>query len=64
MNLNNSEIIGVGDGYNDLPMLKVCGLKIAMGNAVPELKLIANYIAPNVEKEGVINIIEKFILNK
>lgn len=56
------EIIGVGDGQNDIPLLESCGFKIAMGNAVPELKEIADYIAPPVEKDGVIDIIEKFVL--
>jgi hydroxymethylpyrimidine pyrophosphatase-like HAD family hydrolase len=56
------EIIGVGDGYNDFPLLMACGLKIAMGNAVPELKAIADFIAPTVYDDGVATVIEKFIL--
>ena len=56
------EMIGVGDGYNDFPLLMACGLKIAMGNAVPELKAIADFIAPSVEEDGVATVIEKFIL--
>ena len=55
-------IIGVGDGYNDFPLLMACGLKVAMGNADPELKTIADYIAPPVEKDGVADVINKFIL--
>ncbi|HCS78264.1 TPA: hypothetical protein DIV55_00805 [Patescibacteria group bacterium] len=33
-----------------------------MGNAVPELKEIADFVAPPVERDGVAVIIEKFIL--
>jgi HAD superfamily hydrolase (TIGR01484 family) len=62
LNIETHEIIGVGEGYNDFPLLMACGLKIAMGNAVPELKAIADYIAPGVEEDGVAAIIEKFIL--
>lgn len=62
LNIQTSEIIGVGDGHNDLPLLSSCGLKIAMGNAVDELKSIADYIAPSVENDGVAEIIKKFIL--
>lgn len=62
LGIDTSEIIGVGDGYNDFPLLMACGLKIAMGNAVDELKAIADYIAPTVEEDGVAHIIEKFIL--
>lgn len=39
-----------------------CGFKVAMGNAVDEVKAIADYIAPPVEEDGVADVIEKFIL--
>lgn len=57
------EIIGIGDGYNDFPLLAACGLKIAMGNAVPELKAIADFVAPSVDEDGVATVIEKFVLS-
>ena len=62
LGIQTSEIIAVGDGYNDAPLLKSAGLKIAMGNAVPELKAMADYVAPSVEEDGIATIIEKFIL--
>lgn len=64
LGLKTDELIGVGDSYNDFPLLMACGLKIAMGNAVPELKAIADFIAPSVEEDGVATVIEKFILNE
>ena len=63
LGIQTHEMIGVGDGYNDFPLLMACGLKIAMGNAVPELKAIADFIAPSVEEDGVATVIDKFILN-
>jgi len=62
LGISTHEMIGVGDGYNDFPLLMACGLKIAMGNAVPELKAIADFVAPPVEEDGVATVIEKFIL--
>lgn len=62
LGIKTEEIIGVGDGYNDFSLLMACGLKIAMGNAVPELKEIADFIAPTVYDDGVATVIEKFIL--
>lgn len=62
LNIQTHEIIGVGDGYNDFPLLMACGLKIAMGNANEELKKIADFVAPSVEEDGVATVIEKFIL--
>lgn len=63
MGISTHEIIGVGDGHNDYSLLLACGLKIAMGNAVPELKAIADFVAPSVEEDGVAVVIEKFILS-
>lgn len=51
------EIIGVGDGGNDMPLLMACGLRVAMGNAVEDLEAIAHYIAPSVENDGVTDVI-------
>jgi len=62
LDLKPAEIVGVGDGYNDFPLLMACGLKIAMGNANDDLKGIADYIAPSVENDGVAHVIEKYIL--
>ena len=63
LGIEKEDIIGVGDGYNDFPLLMACGLKIAMGNAVPELKAIADFVAPSVDEDGVAVVIEKFLLS-
>lgn len=62
LKISPKEIIGIGDSYNDFPLLLACGLKVAMGNAVPEIKEIADYIAPGYEENGVIHVLEKFVL--
>jgi HAD superfamily hydrolase (TIGR01484 family) len=62
LKIDTHDMIGVGEGYNDFPLLMACGLKIAMGNAVAELKEIADYIAPGVDEDGVVDVIEKFVL--
>lgn len=61
--LKKEEIIAAGDGYNDFPLLMASGLKVAMGNAVDDLKAIADYIAPSVNEDGIVDVIEKFILS-
>ncbi len=62
LNVNRSEMIGVGDGYNDFPLFKGVGLKIAVGNAVPELKSRADYVTGSVDDDGVADVFGKFIL--
>lgn len=64
LGLKREEIIGVGDSYNDFPLLMASGLKVAMGNAIPGLKAIADYVAPSVTEDGVADVINKFILKK
>lgn len=64
LGINTHEIIAVGDGYNDFPLFMAAGFRVAMGNAVEDLKVIADYIAPAVEEDGVVDIIEKFIFKK
>lgn len=62
LNIQAHEIIGVGDGYNDFPLLMACGLKVAMRNAPDDLKAIADYVAPPVEEDGAADVIEKFLI--
>lgn len=62
MSISRKETIGVGDGNNDIQLLLSSGLKVAMGNAVSELKEIADFVAPSVEEDGVAYVLEKFIL--
>lgn len=64
LGISTKEMIGIGDSYNDFPLLLACGLKVAMRNAVPEIKEIADYIAPSYREEGVVEVLEKFILGK
>lgn len=61
LEVDRDDIIGVGDGYNDFPLFKACGLRVAVGNAVDELKEMADYVAPSVEEDGVAHVFEKFI---
>ncbi len=64
LGIETHEIIGIGDSYNDFPLLMACGLKVAMGNAVRDLKAIADYVAPSVESDGLADVLEKFVLNQ
>jgi len=64
LKVKKEETIGIGDSGNDFPLLMASGLKVAMGNAIPDLKAVADYVAPSVEEDGVADVIEKFILPK
>ena len=62
LGIDRSEIIGICDNHNDFELSTTAGLGIAKGNAVEELKDIADYISLTNNEEGVLHAIEKFIL--
>ncbi len=45
MGIEPGNVAAMGDSENDLPMLKEAGLAIAVGNAAPELKAVADYVS-------------------
>ena len=53
LNLTADECAAFGDSYNDTAMLEWAGLGVAMENARPELKAIAQMIAPPADDDGV-----------
>ncbi len=63
-NIKPSEIICVGDSENDLSMLKIAGLPVAMGNAIPLLKEVASYVTDTNVNDGVAKMINKFIFGE
>ena len=60
--IKKEEILASGDQDNDFEMLKNAGIKIAMGNASPKLKEIADCICPTVKEDGVCDMIERYVL--
>lgn len=62
--LDLSQVIAIGDSWNDLQMIEAAGLGVAMGNAVEPLKEIADYITTSNNDNGVQHVIERFILKR
>ena len=62
--ISMDQVLAIGDSYNDFSLLTSSGYKVAMGNAVPEIKAIADYIAPSYQEDGVAHVLEKFILKE
>ena len=56
------EILSFGDNVNDIPMLKASGTGVAMGNAVSQVKDIADYITLSNDEDGVAEYIETYLL--
>jgi len=57
-----AEVMAIGDGTNDISLLSLAGLGIAMGNAPPEVKAVADDITLDVGCGGIAAAIDKFLL--
>jgi 3-deoxy-D-manno-octulosonate 8-phosphate phosphatase (KDO 8-P phosphatase) len=60
--LNASEAAFVGDDVIDLPVMRNCGLAIAVANARAEVKTAAHYITPHAGGEGALRDATEYIL--
>ncbi|PJI07469.1 MULTISPECIES: Cof-type HAD-IIB family hydrolase [Clostridium] len=64
LNISRSEIIAIGDNYNDVDMIQYAGLGIAMGNAPDKVKDFADDVTLTNDDNGVAAAIEKYIIFK
>lgn len=55
--------MGFGDGENDMTMIRMAGIGVAMGNAVETLKTEADYVTVTNDEDGVADAIEKLVLS-
>ncbi len=60
--IEQEEIMTIGDEENDLPMIEYAGLGVAMENAVPRVKELADVITDTNDNDGVAKAVEKFVL--
>ena len=57
-----SRCLAIGDGENDIEMLQLCGLGIAMGNATDVVKKSADAVVGTNAEDGVAEAISKYVL--
>lgn len=58
------QVIAFGDGYNDIDLLEQVGWGVALENAFPEVKAVANEISKHHKEDGVANTLERIFLGK
>lgn len=63
MHVNPAHVLALGDADNDLEMLELAGIGVAMGNATDRVKAIANHITTSNNEDGVALAVERFVLN-
>ena len=62
LGIDPSNMVAIGDSYNDLPMLVSCGIGIAMGDAPEEIMTAADFVAPLVEDDGLAVAIDSYVM--
>ena len=62
LNIDIKDSIAMGDDLNDISMIKQAGLGVAMGNALDEVKAIADEVTKTNNENGVAKIINSKIL--
>jgi hypothetical protein len=61
VSISTHQVMAIGDNRNDLPMFDLAEVKVAMGNALEEIKQAATIIAPSNEDEGVAWVLENYL---
>lgn len=59
LGIDPARTLAIGDNDNDIPMLKAAGYGVAMGNATPGLKAVADWVAPTIEEDGAAVVLEQ-----
>jgi Cof subfamily protein (haloacid dehalogenase superfamily) len=57
-----AEIVTIGDMENDIPMFRKGGFSIAMGNASPKVKLLADAVTVSNDEDGFAAAVDELIL--
>lgn len=55
MDIPMEQVVAFGDALNDIAMLKAVGTAVAMGNAVDEVKAVADIVTTDVSEDGIVN---------
>lgn len=49
------DTIAIGDSGNDIDMIDLCAVGVAMGNATDKIKAAADFVTTDVDKDGIYN---------
>ncbi len=65
LGLASTDIVGLGDWLNDIPLFERAALSIAPANAFPEIKDLADYVSPyDVEHDFFAHELSRLIENR
>jgi hydroxymethylpyrimidine pyrophosphatase-like HAD family hydrolase len=61
LGLEAADTVGVGDAENDQAFLRVCGLAVAVGNALDSVKSMAHVVTAGARGAGVTELIDRLL---
>lgn len=62
LNLSLRDIVSFGDDKNDMEMLQICGTGVAVVNAIPDVRKVADCVTLSNDEDGVAGWLEKNVL--
>eukprot|EP00958_Prasinococcus_capsulatus_P017593 scaffold1990_cov350-Prasinococcus_capsulatus_cf.AAC.3 len=63
LGVDAAKVLAIGDGENDIEMLQLAGVSVAMGNAKDIVKQVATYTTSSNDDDGFAKAIERLVIN-
>lgn len=63
LGIHSYNMIAFGDGHNDRSIIEYAGIGVAMGNAVEELKAVADDVTLSCDEDGIAAGLDKYLFN-
>lgn len=61
LGLSHEGLVAAGDGHNDMGMIRLAAKGIAMGNAHPDVRRVADVVAPPAQEDGLAQVLERLL---
>ncbi|BBP93338.1 hypothetical protein BsIDN1_69560 [Bacillus safensis] len=64
LGIPREEVMAIGDNGNDVSMLEFAGCGVAMGNAIDDVKAVADVVTKSNNEAGVAHVLHELVLGK
>lgn len=62
LGIDLTQVVAVGDSYNDVEMIREVGMGVAMGNAPADIRQMAAFVTRTNVEHGVAHVVDTFLL--
>ena len=59
LQVDREHVVAIGDSMNDAELIEAAGFGVAMGNAMPNVQAMADYVTAHVDQDGLAQAIRK-----